>query len=470
MRAQPADVEPGDPVPGDAGGGRRVSRRSVLKAIGIGGGAVALAGATGVGIRGALNGVWSGGSGEPYELWWSWQDAPGLTALVAAGVLAANPHNLQAWRFAIDQDEIDLHADPDRIMPIGDADGRERMAGYGCAIQNMVLAARDRGLDADVDLRPDGPDRIARLRLTPGPGASERERQLAAVIAGRHSNRGPYADGPVPPDALAALGAGAPGGAEVHWVTETARRAELAALYVEATQAIVDDDETSMEAYSWFRSERADIDRHRDGLTLDCQGLDGLTLFAATILPPQSRTEGDAFWVNATRDVHTATAYGIIRVPDAADPAARIAGGRLLQHVHLAATADGLALQHMNQVTERIARDTATASPDLFTERWAEAIGIPTAEALVAFRIGHPERDAEPSPRRGLADVLLAGVACPATSGRSPMRSEAQHPPARRLSGMSPLARALDRGVVIDSPGPRTRMRLGRARRRHPRR
>ncbi len=38
-------------------------------------------------------------------------------------------------------------------------------------------------------------------------------------------------------------------------------------------------------ASSWFRSDRAEIDRHRDGLTLDGQGLDGFTLFAAKVLP-----------------------------------------------------------------------------------------------------------------------------------------------------------------------------------------
>ena len=51
-------------------------------------------------------------------------------------------------------------------------------------------------------------------------------------------------------------------------------------------------------------------------LTLDGQGLGDLTLLAAKILPAQSRTDGDTFWLKATRDVHTATAaaYGVITV------------------------------------------------------------------------------------------------------------------------------------------------------------
>lgn len=388
---------------------RGVTRRSLLKAIGIGGGAVVIAGAGGVTARAGLNGVWSQGQGAPYELWSSWQDAPGLQALVAAGVLAANPHNLQPWIFELGEDTIDLFDDPSRAMPVNDADGRERTAGYGCAIQNIVVAARSRGLDAEIAAFPSG-DRqhIARITLRTGAGPTDRERRLAAAIAGRHSNRGPYTAQAVDQSTLDALTADAPSGAAIAWITDPAARAAVGVLIVEATQAIVDDEAMSTEAFAWFRSERADIDRYRDGLTLDGQGLDGFTLFLAKVLPPQSRESGDQFWLNATRDVHTATAaaYGIVRVPDVDDPAARLTAGRLLQHVHLVATDAGLGLQHLNQVTECIARDAATGATDRFSAAWADATGIPAPEALLAFRVGTPQRTANPSPRRGLTDVI----------------------------------------------------------------
>ena len=106
-------------------------------------------------------------------------------------------------------------------------------------------------------------------------------------------------------------------------------RRRLGALYVDATEAIVGDREQSVEAFSWFRNDRSDIDRHRDGLTLDGQGLGGLTLVAAKLLPAQSRTDGDAFWVKATRETHTATAaaYGVIVVDDVLDRTAQVTGG-----------------------------------------------------------------------------------------------------------------------------------------------
>ena len=403
-------------VPAHAGGTRptpaqpsRPTRRTVLKAIGVGGGAVLVTATAGIGIRGGMNGAWTQGTGEPYALWSRWQDAPGLEAIVAAGVLAANPHNMQPWRFAVD-DAIDIHLDPARAMPINDSDERERIAGIGCAIENMIVAARARSLDTTVTAWPDAdPDHVARLTFRPGNGPTDHERALADAIALRHTNRGPYTSTALSGAELAALTQDAPEGADVVWVSDPDQVRRLGDLYVEATEAIVTDQDMSVEGFSWFRNDRSDIDRHRDGLTLDCQGLDGFTLFMAKILPAQSRAGGDQFWVTATRDVHTATAaaYGVICVPDTANPEQRLHGGRLLQHVHLAATTAGLGLHHMNQITERIARDAAQQLPDRFSDRWSDIIGIPAQEGLVSFRVGNPARLPNPSPRRPLADVLI---------------------------------------------------------------
>ncbi|WP_316667977.1 hypothetical protein [uncultured Propionibacterium sp.] len=60
-----------------------MSRRRLLKTVGVGGGAVLAVGAAGTGIRGVTNGAWDSGQGEPYELWRSWQDAPRGPVLAA---------------------------------------------------------------------------------------------------------------------------------------------------------------------------------------------------------------------------------------------------------------------------------------------------------------------------------------------------------------------------------------------------
>lgn len=386
-----------------------VSRRTVLRSIGIGGGVALLAGTGVVGVRAESNGVWSVGRGEPWRLWSTWQDAPGTSALVAAGTLAANPHNVQPWRFVVGDADLELHDDRSRMMPVSDPDGRERGVGYGCVLENVVVAARSRALVAEIRPWPDAVDRtyVARVALRPGASASAGELALAGAIAARHSNRGPYRDRPVLASTLDGLADPQGLDAAIVWVTDPAARSALGALYVEATEAIVADEEMSVEGFAWFRNDRSAVEQHRDGLTLDCQGLSPFTLAMSKILPAQSRTAGDDFWLRSTRDVHTATAaaYGVVRVADVRDPAARVDGGRLLQRVHLAATAAGLGLQHMNQITERIDRDRVLGVADRFAQRWSQVIGLPAGEGLVSFRIGVPAGAANPSPRRELAAV-----------------------------------------------------------------
>lgn len=432
MTPTPSPADPGTDNPQHDDSGRaserpdqrhrlHPSRRTALKAAGIGG-AVLATGTTGIVVRGATNGVWNAGRGAPYELWRLWTPAdPGLRGIVAAATLAANPHNIQPWIFTVDDTagstgRIDLHADPDRATPLCDPDGRERIAGFGCALHSIEVAARAQGKRVQITPWPSGDsrksDHIAGINIAHADPPTSRERDLAAAIPRRHTYRGPFTARVPEQDTLDSLTEAAPQGARIVWVSETPAVAALGELYVEATQAITDDVEMSADSFAWMRNDRSQIDTHRDGLTLDCQGLSDAMLAAAKILPAQSRQSSDSFWVKSTREVHTATAraYGIIRVDDVDEPRSRLDGGRLLQHVHLAATAVGLGLHHMNQVSERIARDAVQGRQDRFSRRWSTITGVPASQSLLAFRIGFPGRIARPSPRRALDDVVRGAV------------------------------------------------------------
>ena len=124
------------------------------------------------------------------------------------------------------------------------------------------------------------------------------------------------------------------------------------------------------------------------------------------LLPASTRSSGDAFWVEQTRTVHTATAgaYGVVTATSPDDRATQLHTGRLLQRIHLTATSQGIALQHMNQITERIDREATTGATPTFAPRFA-ALLPPGAHPLLTFRVGHPVRDGRPTPRRGIAEV-----------------------------------------------------------------
>jgi len=385
-----------------------VTRRGLLKGLGLGAMTVVVAG-IGVGtFRVYANGVLDSGDGEPYEPWQRWREDPGTLGMVGAAILAANPHNSQSWLFATTPTSVDVFADVARRTGALDPFGREQMIGLGCAVENLVLAAEARGYRADVALMPEPADATHAARVTLVSAAATVSTSYDAIGL-RHSNRGPYTTQSVSPESLATLSAQADGlaGVSVRWLTSATEMATMSRLLVDAAGAVVGDEQQSRDAFAWFRNDRAEIEANRDGLTLDGQGLAPLMLSLAKLAPASSRNAGDVFWLDQTLTVHTRTAaaYGVITTADASASELRLLGGRLLQRIHLAATHERIALQHMNQVTERIDRELALDSSATFAPRLQALLGSSEGDVLSTFRVGYPMRDALLSPRRPVSAV-----------------------------------------------------------------
>jgi len=166
----------------------KLSRRDFLKL----GGVTLIAVTGGTVLRAVDQGVFSVGKGVAYEPWTNWRDAAtGTERIVAAGILASNPHNSQPWIFRITDSTIDLFADPERQIGMIDPFLREMYIGLGCALENMVLAAEAEGFSATVQLMPDPADEThaAHFELI---NSSPLLSDLYSAIPNRHTDRGTY--------------------------------------------------------------------------------------------------------------------------------------------------------------------------------------------------------------------------------------------------------------------------------------
>ncbi len=94
-------------------------------------------------------------------------------------------------------------------------------------------------------------------------------------------------------------------------------------------------------------------------------------------------------WLQSTKDTHVATAaaFGIIAVHDVFDNIQRLQGGMFYPRMHLWATSNGLAMQHMNQTTERADREMSLGIRHTFGDALRELIADQTCQALMTFRI-----------------------------------------------------------------------------------
>ncbi len=94
-------------------------------------------------------GVLSVGQGPAYEPWKNWRSTPaeGSLGLVKSAILAANAHNMQSWKFRVTQSQIDLFADLKRNDGTANPFYRELYVGLGCALENLLIAAKAIGVN-----------------------------------------------------------------------------------------------------------------------------------------------------------------------------------------------------------------------------------------------------------------------------------------------------------------------------------
>ncbi|WP_163560322.1 twin-arginine translocation signal domain-containing protein [Halomonas sp. NO4] len=369
--------------------------------------------------RATDQGVFRGAQGNAYTPWHDWREADGTPlALVKAGILAANPHNTQPWVFEVSEGRIVLYADRRRHLGNFDPYRREMYLGLGCALENMLQAAGPNGYAAsltvasgDLSLEQpyDGLVQVAELRLAPAPAMPN---PLYAAIERRHTHRGPYRDtrlSAMQRDGLRAQVDGERVG--IHLVDDPEVLARLGTVVVRATRAIIDDHAMVADSERWFRHSRREIEKYRDGTTLDAAGLSPVMTTLAKMLPRPDAETNHRYWLEATERVQVATApaMGLILVDDLYDIQQTLAAGRNWQRLHLWATTQGLAMQPLNQPVERVDREAELGLEPAARRELAALLPGDPRRPTFAFRVGVAESPARPSPRRSVADTLVDG-------------------------------------------------------------
>jgi len=415
----------------------KMSRRKFLKLAGSG---IAIVVVGGTVWRAFSNGVFSSGQGPTYEPWKDLktesQQGAGPLSLVASAILAANAHNTQPWLFVVNPNKIDLFADTKRNIGAIDPYLREMYEGLGCSIENLVVAAEAKGYTYDFKLMPNPTSKthvatitlISNRKINNSVSGNNTTTTLSSnlseplslynAIPQRHTNRGPYdKNKPVTQDIVQSLGSlsktiSPEGAMTVFWFTTDDQRRKVGDLILQATQDIIADKQQSYDDFKWYRAGWQDIQTYKDGLTVDASGSPRYIEVLAKILPPISEKEFDNSQLQLAKDTYVATAaaFGIIAVHDVFDNIQRLQGGMLYQRMHLWATSNGLAMQPMNQVTERADREMSLGIKQTFGNPLRELIANPKWQALMTFRIGYPTMEALSSPRRSVQEVVVSSV------------------------------------------------------------
>ncbi|MDB5945817.1 MAG: twin-arginine translocation pathway signal protein [Ramlibacter sp.] len=349
------------------------------------------------------------------EAWKGPGDEPDVRRWVLGyAILAPHSHNLQSWRVDLGTpDEILLRCDLARLLPQTDPFSRQIMMSHGTFLEILDIAARERGLRADIELFPEGEfgpgtlDRrpVARVRLVPD-RAVEKD-PLFAQILKRHTNRNAYElQRPVPAQAWAAIAdAVKPYPMRFGFVGQDRPDvlAEHRTIAAEAWRIELTTPRAILESYRVLRVGAAEIERYRDGLyVLDPTVvlLDRVGLFDRSKAPAPDDYATTSQVKDFDRKLDSTTAF-LWMVTDGNGRSTQVNAGRAYVRVQLAATAHGLAMQPLQQALQEYPEQ---AKPYAAIRRLLDA-PAPGSTVQMWARVGYAP-PVEPAPRRGLAAQL----------------------------------------------------------------
>lgn len=348
---------------------------------------------------------WQGPGDEPDVRRW----------VLSYAILAPHSHNLQSWIVDLRAPgEIALHCDLDRLLPETDPFSRQIMMSHGTFLELLDLAARERGLRAEISLFPEGtfaPEKIdrrpvARIRLTPDPSVGRDP--LFARILERRTNRSAYdAARPIPAAAWQAMAeAVRPNPLRFGFVgaSDTETLARHRAIAAQAWRIELVTPRTIMESYKVLRVGAAEIERHRDGLSLldpMVVWLDRLGMFDRTKAPAPDDFATTGQIRDFGKKLDSTPAF-LWMVTDGNDRVTQVEAGRAYARVQLAATAHGVAMQPLSQALQEYP-EQARPYADIHSLVGAT---VPAQTVQMWARVGFAP-PVEPAPRRGLDAHLV---------------------------------------------------------------
>jgi hypothetical protein len=379
-----------------------MNRRRFIRV--AGGGVILAAGAAATGCSSAM----------PAEAIAPWQ-GPGQESdirrwILGYAILAPHSHNLQSWLVDLSvPDRILLRCDLQRLLPETDPYSRQIMMSHGTFIELLDIAARERGLRTEITLFPEGvfaQDKldtrpVASIRLVGDPAVPKDP--LFAQILKRHTHRGAYdLARPVPASAWQAMAAAVqPNPLRFGFVAADRPEvlAQQRAVAAEAWRIEMVTPRAIMESFKVLRVGPDEVARHRDGLTL----LDPTVVWMSRLgLFDRSKVPGpdDYATTSQIKDFNAkldSTPGFLWLVTEANDRTTQVHAGRAYVRVQLAATAQGVVMQPLQQALQEYPEQ---ASPHAKIRRLLDA-DAPGQTVQMWARVGVAP-PAAPAPRRGV--------------------------------------------------------------------
>lgn len=268
-----------------------------------------------------------------------------MPELVRYASLAASGHNTQPWKFKVRDNVLEIHPDLSRRLPAVDPSDRELWISLGCALENLLIAAKAVGYAPEVTY-PDTA-KFINIRLTPD---SRQESPLFKAIPLRQNTRSLYDGKPVGSAALERIQAiPLEPGVRLHFVLE---RADLETVleYVSAGNLVqFADQEFVSELTHWLRFTQKEALASQDGLYSGASGNPQVPRWLGQRVVSGTRPQGQAD-TDAKKLRSSSGAVVVVSTSD--DKTAWVRAGQVYQRLALELTALNIKSAFLNQPIE----------------------------------------------------------------------------------------------------------------------
>ena len=333
--------------------------------------------------------------------------------ILSYAILAPHSHNLQSWVVEIRQPgEITLYLDAARLLPETDPYSRQILISHGTFLELLDIAARERGLRADIELFPKGEfdatriDQrpVARIRLLAD--SNIKKDPLFTQILKRHTNREAYEPRDIPPVSVAGItDAVATYPVRVGFVGSDkpdllARHRAIAA---EAWRSEMVTPRTILESYKVLRVGPKEIAKYRDGLTLN-KPLPRLLVSLGLFDRSKAPAPDDYAVTSQIEDFNSklqSTPAFFWMITKGNNRKTQVNAGRAYVRAQLAATKHGLSMQPISQALQEYPE---MAKPYAEIHQLLDA-PRPRDTVQMWARLGYGPA-IPPSPRRALRDII----------------------------------------------------------------
>jgi len=336
--------------------------------------------------------------------------------ILSYAILAPHSHNLQSWLVDLGQpDEITLYCDPGRLLPATDPHSRQIMMSHGTFLEILDMAAKERGLRADITLFPEGvfdskkidQRPVAKIRLEADQNI--KKDPLFAQITKRRTNREAYESTAIPPTAMSGIAdsvAAYPVRIGFVGNDKPELLARHRAIAAEAWRIELVTPRTILESYKVLRVGPEEIAKHRDGIAINkpfLRMLVGLGLFDRTKAPApdDSATTGQIEEFNSKLDSTPAFFW---MITEGNDRKTQVNAGRAYVRAQLAGTSHGLSMQPVSQALQEYPE---VAGPYAAIHQLLDA-PLPRYTIQMWTRFGYAPAIG-PAPRRGLKEHIVRG-------------------------------------------------------------